>query len=235
MDAALLSNNYYQSLNLCDDKSTKMNFDVIEVSPPLSKEDQEIAEQNVDSVILSTPLPKAPKKHWRISDNLALLSMISPFKLKEFNHLTRECLDLDVSVAFYCNLLGFRIVPRPPFESVGTWLWGHNLNLHLIQTKKKKERQVSDILRLMHYKGMPIADHFAFLVDNIWEVEAFLDEYGIFYYRDNNEATGTYQLFLFDPDFNVVEISNCAPPVGEVKCHNNAIGSTENSCACSIE
>ena len=123
-----------------------------------------------------------------------------------------------MSTKFYKNLLGFIEVPRPPFESKGCWLYGHGLNLHLIQTKKIRERQVSDILRLMHHKGMPIADHFAFLVENVKEIEEFLKENGVFYYQDYNQCTGTYQIFLFDPDFNVVEISNCAPPVGQIQC-----------------
>ena len=70
----------------------------------------------------------------------------------------------------------------------------------------------------MHHKGMPIADHFAFLVENVKEIEEFLKENGVFYYQDYNQCTGTYQIFLFDPDFNVVEISNCAPPVGQIQC-----------------
>jgi hypothetical protein len=34
----------------------------------------------------------------------------------------------------------------------------------------------------------------------------------------NSDKMGIYQIFLFDPDGNVIEISNCAPPVGEVTC-----------------
>lgn len=34
----------------------------------------------------------------------------------------------------------------------------------------------------------------------------------------NSDKMGIYQIFLFDPDGNVIEISNCAPPVGEVAC-----------------
>lgn len=171
------------------------------------------------------------ENYWRISECSDLLSIPeSPFKIKEFNHLTRECLDLDVSIKFYKKLFGFTEVPRPPFESTGCWLWGHGLNLHLIQTEKIKERQVSDILRLMHYKGMPIADHFAFLVDDIKAIENFLDAHGVFYYQDDNVHTGTYQIFLFDPDFNVVEISNCAPPIGEIQCTLRT-ASDEPACA----
>lgn len=175
-------------------------------------------EDSIDSFILSTRLPTPPGRYWRASECLACLNGKSPFKVKEFNHLTKECLALDISVQFYCNLLGFQTVPRPPFESEGTWLWGHGLNLHLIQTKQKRERQADDILRLMHYKGMPIADHFAFVVDNVKEIESFLSDHGVFYYQADNLKTGIYQLFLFDPDYNVVELSNCAPPVGQIQC-----------------
>jgi catechol 2,3-dioxygenase-like lactoylglutathione lyase family enzyme len=138
--------------------------------------------------------------------------------MKEFNHITREVLNLELSTAFYCKVLGFVLVPRPAFESVGNWLWGHGLSLHLIQTEQIRDRQAADAMRLIHYKGMPIADHFAFLVDNVQEVQDFLDKHGIFYYHDNNTDIGIYQIFIFDPDHNVIELSNCAPPVGEIKC-----------------
>lgn len=41
-----------------------------------------------------------------------------------------------------------------------------------------------------------------------------------FPHRDqfNSDKMGIYQVFLFDPDGNVIEISNCAPPIGETTC-----------------
>ena len=36
--------------------------------------------------------------------------------------------------------------------------------------------------------------------------------------EDCPKDTGIRQIFLFDPDGNVIEISNCSPEVGETRC-----------------
>ena len=41
----------------------------------------------------------------------------------EFNHLARECIDAEVTADFYCDILGFRRIPRPDFEDEEVRAW----------------------------------------------------------------------------------------------------------------
>ena len=49
------------------------------------------------------------------------------------------------------------------------------------------------------------------------------------------EKTGIHQLFFFDPDGNAIEVSNCAPPIGETRCAMNKSSSTELADLCYLE
>lgn len=146
----------------------------------------------------------------------------------EFNHLARECINTEVTADFYCDILGFRRIPRPDFEEEhgggpvrGVWLNGHSLNLHLIQTNNVPNRTALLGERVKHfYTNWPSVDHFAFVCKNWDEKEAMLKARNVQCKRFGGEDSkaGITQLMLLDPDGNVVELSDCAPPVGEVKC-----------------
>jgi catechol 2,3-dioxygenase-like lactoylglutathione lyase family enzyme len=47
------------------------------------------------------------------------------------DHVNVIVTDLPRSLAFYQNLLGLRIIERPPFKSVGAWLASGTLQVHL--------------------------------------------------------------------------------------------------------
>lgn len=144
--------------------------------------------------------------------------------LASFNHIAREVLSLETSKKFYVDILGFQQVPRPPFDSEGYWLWGYGLSLHLVETTVPDERKTVKKARIMHFStSLPRVDHFAFLTSDISYIRTILDNHKVFYKHDTPLNTGIEQIFLFDPDGNVIEISNCAPPVGEIKCHNSAL------------
>eukprot|EP01038_Epipyxis_sp_PR26KG_P005800 gene5800-8005_t len=114
---------------------------------------------------------------------------------------------------------GFKMIPRPPFDSEGYWLLGYGLNLHLIATEVPKERKQVKLNRIHHFSScLPRVDHVAFLTDDLNSVEAVLDEAGVYYKRETPPNTGIKQIFLFDPDGNVIEISNCAPEIGKTTC-----------------
>eukprot|EP00519_Triparma_laevis_P013620 CAMPEP_0182495602 /NCGR_PEP_ID=MMETSP1321-20130603/4372_1 /TAXON_ID=91990 /ORGANISM="Bolidomonas sp., Strain RCC1657" /LENGTH=234 /DNA_ID=CAMNT_0024699025 /DNA_START=96 /DNA_END=800 /DNA_ORIENTATION=+ len=146
----------------------------------------------------------------------------------EFNHLARECIDAEVTADFYCDILGFRRIPRPDFEDEengkpvsGAWLHGHGLNLHLIQTNNVPFRITLLGERVKHfYANWPSVDHFAFVCKDFEEKEEMLRARKVQCKRFGGEDSkaGITQLMLLDPDGNVVELSDCAPPVGEVHC-----------------
>ena len=151
-------------------------------------------------------------------------SEVVKLPLASFNHIAREVLSLETSRKFYVDILGFQQVPRPPFDSEGYWLWGYGLSLHLVETTVPDERKTVKRARIKHFStSLPRVDHFAFLTTDISYIKTILDNHKVYYKHDVPKNTGIEQIFLFDPDGNVIEISNCAPPVGEIKCSNSAL------------
>lgn len=168
------------------------------------------------------PVTCAAMHHnWTLSDAVELNKHQPKLPLASFNHVSRECLSLEKSRRFYIDILGFREIPRPPFDCDGMWLVGYGLNLHLVATSVPSERQKVKLARIHHFSSaLPRVDHIAFLTYDLDSVREVLDKERVYYNYQALPHAGIYQIFMFDPDGNVIEISNCAPPVGETTCLN---------------
>lgn len=161
-------------------------------------------------------------RNWTLADAVAN----SPQKTKgiklplaSFNHIAREVLSLEKSKHFYVEILGFTIIPRPPFDCEGYWLYGYGLSLHLVETTVPEERKRVKMSRIKHFStSLPRVDHVAFVTSDISFVKEVLVEARVFFKEDCPADTGIRQIFLFDPDGNVIEISNCSPEIGETRC-----------------
>lgn len=139
--------------------------------------------------------------------------------LASFNHIAREVLSIEKSKYFYVEVLGFTIIPRPPFDCEGYWLYGYGLSLHLVETTVPEERKRVKLSRIKHFStSLPRVDHVAFVTSDINFVKGVLEEARVFFKEDCPADTGIRQIFLFDPDGNVIEISNCSPEIGETRC-----------------
>lgn len=150
--------------------------------------------------------------------------------LQSFNHIAREVLSLEKSKSFYEDILGFMLIPRPPFDCEGYWLWGYGLSLHLVETTNRIGRMQVKRLRIKHFSdSLPRVDHIAFITNYIDDVKATLDKEKVFYKHDKPEGTGIEQLFFFDPDGNVIEVSNCAPAIGETSCQRTESAESDNT------
>jgi catechol 2,3-dioxygenase-like lactoylglutathione lyase family enzyme len=161
------------------------------------------------------------QRNWTLSDAVANSpkKTVSKLPLASFNHIAREVLSIEKSKFFYVEILGFSIIPRPPFDSEGYWLYGYGLSLHLVETTVPEERKRVKIGRIQHFSSsLPRVDHIAFITSDISFVKKVLDDACVFYKEDCPKDTGIRQIFLFDPDGNVIEISNCSPEVGETRC-----------------
>ena len=127
------------------------------------------------------------------------------------HHVSLIVTNLQRSLAFYQNLLGLTIIERPPFKNVGAWLGCGSLQVHLIVHPPGTFRT-----------GNVDNDdwHLAFRTDDFDGILATLTAHG---FREDaaendpmrvmvrrNSLAGFPQLFLLDPDRNVVEI-NGAP------------------------
>ena len=110
---------------------------------------------------------------------------------------------------------------RPPFETKGYWLEAHGIALHLFVTKTPHQRQQLWHHRLEHFGDfLPNVDHIAFLCYDFDGMEAALTARGVKYRRVDVPLTGATQLFVFDPDNNLIELSNCAPPPTGARCES---------------
>ncbi|TFJ80445.1 hypothetical protein NSK_008186 [Nannochloropsis salina CCMP1776] len=168
---------------------------------------------------LSAPQPHMSQSYHPPHPATAPAAPYRPFPIVSFNHMSKEVLDYELSRDFYCGVLGFIEIPRPAFENEGVWLYGFGLSLHLIKSRYPEKRLLLKGRRIEHFEeALPNVDHMAFITSNLNEVEKQLREHNVFYKRFGSHKTNIHQIFLFDPDGNVIEISNCAPPVGETTC-----------------
>lgn len=188
--------------------------------------------QNQNRVISSTNLQtltidtKHSLRTWLLADVEQRKKPEATLPLESFNHIAREVICIEKSRQFYCDILGFQVVPRPPFESEGYWLYGYGLSLHLVASRNRRERKELLCTRIKHFsKALPRVDHVAFITRDIKTIQATLDKANVFY-KSDCPSEGIEQIFFFDPDGNVLEVSNCAPPVGAVRCIKEVPSST---------
>ena len=145
-------------------------------------------------------------KTWLLADVPPVY--VKKLPLSSFNHMAREVLNLEKSKRFYVDILGFDIMPRPPLECEGYWLHGYGLSLHLILTTNKNARKLLLKERIKHFShSLPRVDHVAFETDNIQNVKDVLDKANV-YYKHEKPCSGLEQLFFFDPDGNVIEVTS---------------------------
>ena len=113
------------------------------------------------------------------------------------NHFTILTDNLDATLAFYREHLGFSPGPRPPFKFPGAWLYaagGSDAILHVIAGREKKEL----------VKG--VLDHMAFTAQDLAGSVAKLKARGIPYELRKLPDYGTWQLFFVDPNGAKVEL-----------------------------
>jgi catechol 2,3-dioxygenase-like lactoylglutathione lyase family enzyme len=127
------------------------------------------------------------------------------------HHVAVIVTDLPRSLAFYQNLFGLTITERPPFKVRGAWLACGPLQVHLIVNPLGS-------FRTGNIDGDD--SHLAFRTDDFDGVLSTLTANG--FHEDapegdptrvmvrRNGPAGFPQLFLLDPDRNIIEI-NGAP------------------------
>ena len=131
--------------------------------------------------------------------------------IESIHHVSLPVTDIERSRAFYEDVLGLREVPRPPFPFPGKWYEVGDRHLHLI---------VGERSTLRVGKGIDSHDiHFAIRVRSYRRALEHLRDRG---YRSDAEddlrrvrenpsgRAGFPQLYVLDPDRNVIEINAAA-------------------------
>lgn len=111
------------------------------------------------------------------------------------NHFTILTDDVDGTVRFYGDLLGLAAGPRPNFEFPGAWLYaGGAPILHIIGGRPKSDLKAG------------VIDHMAFTGRDLAGTLALLKARGIEHACRRQVGSGTWQVFLHDPNGAKVEL-----------------------------
>jgi catechol 2,3-dioxygenase-like lactoylglutathione lyase family enzyme len=116
--------------------------------------------------------------------------------------------DLDRAKQFYGGVLGLRELPRPPFPFGGAWYRvGGSQELHLIvYPDAKLVRRTTRI--------DPRDGHFALRVASYGQALARLRAHGIECLEAPDNLTPWAQIYVTDPDGNVIELNADRETVG---------------------
>jgi lactoylglutathione lyase len=111
------------------------------------------------------------------------------------DHYAIEVIDLEKSLFFYTEILGFPTVERPNFNFKGAWLnVGNHQAIHLIENKEKGI--VDSASRKLH---------FAFSHIDIYKLESYLKKSDVVTFPIKARPDGILQLFVLDPDGYFIE------------------------------
>lgn len=118
--------------------------------------------------------------------------------IKRLAHASVLVAELDISLRFYCGVLGMTVdAARPDLGYPGAWLWAGEQQLHLLQLPNPDPRD-----------GRPAHGgrdrHTAFEVTDIHALRTALDQAGVDY---TLSRSGRNALFCRDPDGNALEFT----------------------------
>jgi catechol 2,3-dioxygenase-like lactoylglutathione lyase family enzyme len=111
------------------------------------------------------------------------------------NHFTILAEDLQETCAFYRDLLGLTEGYRPDMGFPGAWLYaGETAVLHVVVRKPLPQPRAG------------VLDHMAFSASDLRAIVAKLKQRKIKYNLGRQVETGTWQLFMHDPNGAKVEL-----------------------------
>jgi catechol 2,3-dioxygenase-like lactoylglutathione lyase family enzyme len=122
--------------------------------------------------------------------------------------------DLEKTRQFYCDVLGLRTGPRPPFDFEGLWIYvGDVAVVHVAgQASYQETGRLAD--RVVGRHGSGSVDHIAFAADNYDELVASFDQHRVQYRATKVPGSDLRQLFVHDPDGIQIEINIRASAAG---------------------
>ncbi len=121
------------------------------------------------------------------------------------NHFTVLTADLEATLSFYCDMLGLRQGPRPPFQFPGAWLYcGDQAVLHIVAGRPLPQDPAG------------VLDHMAFGADDLNGTIERLKTHGIGYDLRRLAGTQSWQLFFHDPNGARVELDFAASEPGPI-------------------
>jgi len=130
--------------------------------------------------------------------------MSTPIRVKQIDHVTIVVRDLERSRQFYVDVLGMVPETRPGFSFPGLWFQAGTTHIHLILEHPESgpaEVFIPEECRISRTR------HFAFEVDDALAARDRLQELGLTLVDGPKQRPdGPTQIYLFDPDRNLVEL-----------------------------
>ena len=119
-------------------------------------------------------------------------------EVQALQHVSLTVTDLDRARDFYGRILGLTEIERPDFDFAGAWY-------------KVGEQQVHLIVHPAPLRGTrdidPRTSHYALRVESHHETLRHLQEHGVTCRERLRNRTRWSQIFLTDPDGNVIELN----------------------------
>lgn len=116
--------------------------------------------------------------------------------IQALDHVNLRTADIAGLEAFYVNVLGLSVGPRPNFSFGGVWLYaGRQAVVHLVQATETPRPEGP--LRL---------EHFAFAAHGLRAFLVRLSDHGVPYRLARIEDFGILQVNVHDPDGNHVHL-----------------------------
>lgn len=124
--------------------------------------------------------------------------------LARLDHVNLRTADLPAMVAFYTEVLGMTLGPRPPFAFGGAWLYcgegeARQATVHLVEVGRQPAPE-----------GELSLEHFAFAAEGLADFLDQLRRRDIGYRIGVAPGLGTIQVNLHDPDGNHIHIDFAA-------------------------
>lgn len=119
-------------------------------------------------------------------------------RIDKLDHVNIRTTQLDVLIAWYEDVLGLKIGPRPDFPFPGAWLYaGTAAVVHLVGIDETPATGSEKKLKL---------EHFAFTASGAEDFENLLRDRGEQYRRSVQPGTGTVAINVWDPDGNHIHV-----------------------------
>jgi glyoxylase I family protein len=131
---------------------------------------------------------------------------------KNLNHVSITVTDIEKTREFYSTVLGFKEIERPAFDFPGIWYsLGGDLALHIILNDELVRPAVERETIVARYP------HFAVWTDDCDATAAKINTLGLPVRDVVSGPTGLRQVFVKDPDGNMVEFIGRSQNAGERK------------------
>lgn len=144
-------------------------------------------------------------------------------KVTNIDHWSISTSKLEETTAFFVDILGLTVGPRPKLKTNGNWLYAGDVSfVHIIEKGSGDpdaviEEQAADAGSSRSVVESGLDDHIAFNVSNSHEVVAYMRGKGIDYWDRLLPDRPLYQVFVKDPNGLIIELNDYAPALDKIE------------------